>query len=129
MSTEESNIRTLIQHWHDATAQGDVDAVLALMSEDVEFFVAGKAPMKGRDAFAAGLRGLLKTHRIVSSGDVLEVQVSGDLAFAVSLLTVRIVATDTGEETPRSGHALSVFRRQSDGGWLLVRDANLLPPA
>ena len=129
MGSEEANIRHLIQRWHDATAQGDVDAVLALMSEDVEFFVAGKEPMKGRDAFAAGLRGLLKTHRIVSSGDVREVQVSGDLAFAVSLLTVRIITTGTGEESMRSGHALSVFRRQSDGGWLLVRDANLLPSA
>ena len=128
MSSEELNIRSLIQHWHDATAQGDVDAVLALMSEDVEFFVAGKAPMKGRDAFATGLRGLLRTHRIVSSGDVREVQVSGDLAFAVSLLTVRIIPTGSGEESTRSGHALSVFRRQSNGGWLLVRDANLLPP-
>lgn len=127
MSTDEADVRALIHRWHDATARGDVDAVLALMSEDVEFFVAGKAPMKGRDAFAIGLRGLLETHRIVSSGDVREVQVSGDLAFAVSLLKVRIVATDTGGETLRSGHALSVFRRQSDGGWLLIRDANLLP--
>jgi uncharacterized protein (TIGR02246 family) len=127
MANEEANIRALIQHWHDATAQGDVDAILALMSEDVEFFVAGKEPMKGRDAFATGLCGLLKTHRIVSSGDVREVQVSGDLAFAVSLLTVRIIATVSGEETVRSGYALSVFRRQSDGSWLLVRDANLLP--
>ena len=129
MSTDEADVRALIQRWHDATAQGDVDAVLALMSEDVEFFVAGKAPMKGRDAFAAGLRGLLKTHRIVSSGDVREVQVSGDLAFAVSLLTVRIIPTSSGEESLRSGYALSVFRRRSDGDWLLVRDANLLPPA
>lgn len=127
MSTDEADVRALIQRWHDATARGDVNAVLALMSEDVEFFVAGKAPMTGRDAFAAGLRGLLETHRIVSSGDVREVQVSGDLAFAVSLLKVRIVATDTGGETLRSGHALSVFRRQSDGNWLLIRDANLLP--
>jgi uncharacterized protein (TIGR02246 family) len=127
MSTDEADVRALIHRWHDATARGDVDAVLALMSEDVEFFVAGKAPMKGRDAFAIGLRGLLETHRIVSSGDVREVQVSGDLAFAVSLLAVRIIATDTGGETLRSGHALSVFRRQSDGGWLLIRDAILLP--
>lgn len=127
MGTDEAGIRALIERWHGATARGDVDAVLALMAEDVEFFVAGRDPMKGRDAFAAGLRGLLKTHRIVSSGDVREVQVSGDLAFAVSLLTVRIIAASAGEETVRSGYALSVFRRQADGGWLLIRDANLLP--
>jgi uncharacterized protein (TIGR02246 family) len=134
MSSDEADIRALIQRWHEATALGDVDAVLALMSEDVEFFVAGKQSMKGRAAFAAGLRGLLKTHRIVSSGDVREVQVSGDLAFAVSLLHVRIIATDAGGEdvggeSVRSGHALSVFRRQADGSWLLIRDANLLPSA
>jgi uncharacterized protein (TIGR02246 family) len=129
MSRDEADIRALIQRWHEATARGDVDAVLALMSEDVEFFVAGKEPMKGRAAFATGLRGLLRTHRIVSSGDVREVQVSGELAFAVSLLHVRIIATDTGGESVRSGHSLSVFRRQADGSWLLIRDANLLPSA
>jgi uncharacterized protein (TIGR02246 family) len=129
MSSDEADIRALIQRWHDATARGDVDAVLALMSEDVEFFVAGKEPMKGRAVFAAGLHSLLKTHRIVSSGDVREVQVSGDLAFAVSLLQVRIIANDSGRESLRSGHALSVFRRQADGSWLLIRDANLLPAA
>jgi uncharacterized protein (TIGR02246 family) len=129
MGSDEADIRALIQRWHDATALGDVDAVLALMSEDVAFFVAGKEPMKGRAAFAAGLRGLLKTHRIVSSGDVREVQVSGDLAFAVSLLQVRIIPNDAGNESVRSGHAMSVFRRQANGGWLLIRDANLLPSA
>ena len=134
MSSDEADIRGLIQRWHEATARGDVDAVLALMSEDVEFFVAGREPMKGRAAFATGLRGLLRTHRIVSSGDVREVQVSGDLGFAVSLLHVRIIATDAGGEdaggeSVRSGHALSVFRRQADGSWLLIRDANLLPSA
>ena len=129
MSSDEADIRALIQRWHEATARGDVDAVLALMSEEVEFFVAGKEPMKGRAAFATGLRGLLRTHRIVSSGDVREVQVSGDLAFAVSLLHVRIIATDAGGESVRSGHSLSVFHRQADGSWLLIRDANLLPSA
>jgi uncharacterized protein (TIGR02246 family) len=127
MGSDEATIRALIQRWHEATARGDVDAVLALMSDDVEFFVAGKEPMKGRAAFAAGLRGLLKTRRIVSSGDVREVQVSGDLAFAVSLLHVHIIPNDAGKESTRSGDALSVFRRQADGGWLLIRDANLLP--
>jgi uncharacterized protein (TIGR02246 family) len=127
MGSDEATIRALIQRWHEATARGDVDAVLALMSDDVEFFVAGKEPMKGRAAFAAGLRGLLKTRRIVSSGHVREVQVSGDLAFAVSLLHVHIIPNDAGKESTRSGDALSVFRRQADGGWLLIRDANLLP--
>lgn len=126
MNTDESAIRALIEQWHDATAEGDVDAVLGLMSEDVEFLVPGREPMRGRDAFEAGLRGLLENHRVHSRGDVQEIEISGDLAYAVNLLTVRVRAVDTGQENVRSGYALSVFRKQPNGAWLLIRDANLL---
>jgi len=124
---DETSIRALIERWHSATAEGDVDTVLTLMSDDVEFLVPGKDPMRGRSVFGAGLRALLKTHRIQSSGDVQEIQVSGDLAFALTRLMVRVIPRGTGEEGARSGYALSVFRRQRNGSWLLIRDANLLP--
>jgi uncharacterized protein (TIGR02246 family) len=125
--SDDDRIRTLIQHWHDATAAGDVDAVLALMSEDAEFIVPGRAPIKGRAAFETGLRALLQTHRIESSADIEDVQVTGDAAFAVSRLAVQVIPTDANSEaSSRSGYALSIFARQANGDWLLVRDANLL---
>lgn len=34
---------------------------------------------KGRSTFEKGLRGLLKSHRVESTGDVQEIQVSDDL--------------------------------------------------
>ena len=129
MTSDEKSIRALIERWHGATAAGDIESVLALMSDDVEFLVPGKEPMKGRSAFEAGLRRLLETHRIRSSGVVQEVQVSDGLAFAVTLLTVRVAPLGASEENVRSGYSLSVFRRQREGDWLLVRDANLLPPS
>ena len=128
MISDEENIRALIQRWHSATAEGDVDTVLTLMAEDVEFLVPGKEPMRGRPAFASGLRALLKTNRIHSSGDVQEIQVSGDLAVAVTRLQVRVIPLDAGaQEHARSGYAMSVFHRQRDGDWLLIKDANFLP--
>ncbi|WP_133479216.1 YybH family protein [Cognatilysobacter segetis] len=126
MTSDETAIRALIWQWHDATAVGDVDAVLSLMAKDVQFLVPGREPMLGRDAFEDGLRSLLKTHRIRSSGDVREVQVSGDLAFVTARLTVRIEPLEGGGASERSGYALSVFRRMADGSWQLIRDANLL---
>ncbi|GAB1594721.1 YybH family protein [Lysobacter claricitrinus] len=126
--SDETLIRALIQRWHAATAAGDVDTVLTLMTEDAEFIVPGKPPMKGRRAFETGLRSLLQTHRITSSGDVQEVRVSGDLAFAVTRLSVRVAPIEgDGNGTSRSGYALSIFARQPNGDWQLVRDANLLP--
>jgi uncharacterized protein (TIGR02246 family) len=130
LNADERRIRDLIAQWHRATAAGNVDAILRLMSEDVVFLVPGKPPMQGRDQFEKGLRGLLKSHRIESSGKIEEVRVAGDLAYSWTTLTVRITPLSGGDGMERSGSALSVFRKQANGtSWLLVRDANLLPPA
>ena len=88
MSTDEQAIRNLVEQWHRATAAGDVDTVLRLMAEDVVFLMAGKPPMKGRSTFEQGLRGLLTSHRVDSRGEVQEVEVSDDLAYCWTLLTV-----------------------------------------
>jgi len=80
VSTDEQAIRDLIAHWHRATAAGDVDAILPLMAEDAVFLVPGGPPMRGRGAFEQGLRGVLASHRIESTGDIQELEVSGDLA-------------------------------------------------
>jgi uncharacterized protein (TIGR02246 family) len=129
MNSDEQSIRALIQRWHDATARGDVATVLSFIDEDAEFLVAGREPMRGRAAFEDGVRSLLQTHRIVSQGEVREVQVSGDLAVAVTHLAVRIEPRGDGAPMERSGYAMSVFRRGDGGRWRLVRDANLLDPA
>jgi uncharacterized protein (TIGR02246 family) len=128
MSTDEQAIRDLIAHWHRATAAGDVDAILPLMAEDAVFLVPGGPPMRGRSAFEQGLRGVLASHRIDSSGDIQELQVSGDLAYCWNALEVRITPLAGGDPLERSGNALTVFRKQSNGSWVLFRDANLLPP-
>lgn len=128
MSEDEKAIRSVIARWHDATAQGDVDSILELMSEDVVFLVAGSEPMRGRQAFADGLRSLLKTHRIESTGVVQEVVVSGGLGYSWTQLTVTMTARAGGEPVVRKGSTLSVFRKQPGGAWVMVRDANLLAP-
>jgi uncharacterized protein (TIGR02246 family) len=81
MSSAEQAIRELITEWHDATASGKVDAILELMSEDVVFLVAGQPPVRGRQSFEKSLRGLLKQHRIESTSEVQEIEVSGDWAY------------------------------------------------
>jgi uncharacterized protein (TIGR02246 family) len=126
MSADEQAIRSLVATWHSATAAGDIESVLKLMAEDVVFLAAGQPPMKGRSAFEKGLRGLLDSHRIVSTGEVQEVEVSGSLAYCWSVLNVEITPIAGGSKAVRSGSAMSILRKQPDGSWLVVRDANLL---
>ena len=129
MDPDQQAIREVLALWHRATAAGDVNTVLALMAEDVVFLVAGHPPMRGRAAFEQGLRALLAQHQIESTGEIQEVDVSGDLAYAWSMLTVHIVPLAGGNATIRTGNALSILRKQGDGSWVVVRDANLLSAA
>jgi uncharacterized protein (TIGR02246 family) len=129
MNTDEQTIRNLVSLWHRATASGDVDTILTLIAKDAVFLVAGQPPMRGRDAFERGLRDLLMHHRVESSWDVQEVEVSGNLAYCWTHLQVRVISLAGGEPTAREGSALSILRKQSDGSWILIRDANLLSAA
>jgi uncharacterized protein (TIGR02246 family) len=129
---DEQAIRDLIALWHTATARGDVDTVLTLMDENAVFLVTGQPPMRGRDGFERGLRGLLKTHRIESSSDIQEIEVSGSLAYCWSQLTVKVIELGDGgggSTNTRQGNALSILHKQADGHWRLVRDANMLAAA
>jgi uncharacterized protein (TIGR02246 family) len=129
MSTDEQAIRDLVALCHRATAAGDVDTVLGFMAEDVVFLVAGQPPMRGRGAFERALRDLLAEHRIESTGEVQEVEVSAGLAYCWTNLTVRVVPLRGGTASIRAGSAVSILRRRSDGSWVVTRDANLLSPA
>ena len=128
MNTDEQAIRDLVARWHRATAAGDVDTVLGLMADDVVFLVPGQPPMKGRSSLECGLRALLTQHRIESTGEVREVEVSGSLAYCWTDLNVRVVPLSGGDAKVRSGSALSILRKQATGSWVLARDANLLAP-
>ena len=125
MGTEEQAIRKLVADWHSSTAAGNVDAILPLMANDVVFFVAGQTPF-GRETFEKGLRSILHTHRIESSGEIKEIQVSGDMAYCWSHLNVSVYPLSGSAPTIRSGNALSVLRKQPSGTWQITRDANML---
>jgi uncharacterized protein (TIGR02246 family) len=126
MSNDEQAIRDLVALWHSATARGDVDTILGLMAEDVVFLVVGKEPMRGRRAFEQSLRALLEQYRIESSGEIQEIEVSGNLAYSWCKLKVQIIPLSAGPSPVREGSTLSILRKESEGSWVIVRDANLL---
>jgi uncharacterized protein (TIGR02246 family) len=125
-SGDEAAIRAVVEAWHRATSAGDVARILPLMAEDAVFLAPERPPMRGRGTFERALATLLETHTIASSGEVREVGISGDLAYSWTELTVTTTPLDGRLPTKHSGPALSVFRKQPDGRWLLVRDANML---
>jgi uncharacterized protein (TIGR02246 family) len=128
MATDEQQIRNLMAEWSRRTADGDVEGVLALMTDDAVFLTPGNPPMT-KAGFEAGFRSFAGKVEIEATQDVKDLQVSGDLAYAWSHLSVVMTNTETGGRTERVGHVLTVFRKSPAGKWLLARDANLLGTA
>ncbi len=124
MSQDEKAIRGLVAQWMAATARGDIEAVLNLMTDDALFLVPGQAPMD-KAGFANAARAAAGSQAVIEGkSDIGDIMVDGDMACMWSHLTV--VVTPPGASAVRhEGHTLTVLRRIS-GRWLLARDANLL---
>lgn len=121
---DEKEIRELIDTWMQATKDGEVEAVLGLMSDDAVFLVAGKPP-SGKEEFRSN------SEKLAASGitfdgksEIVELNVLGDWAYMITKLAV---STNQAGKAPvnRSGHTLTILKKQN-GKWVLARDANLL---
>jgi uncharacterized protein (TIGR02246 family) len=126
MDKDEQAIRDLISTWLRATRAGEVETVLQLMTPDVVFLVAGQPALQGREAFEQALRGTLATHAIDSSSEIEEICVAGDMAYCRTRLSVTVTSKHGATPMQRTGHTLSILRKDADGKWQLARDANLL---
>ena len=126
MQNDEQAIRELVAEWHKAAAAGDLAKLLGLMAEDVVFYLVGQPPMRGREAFAAGFRSAIERFRIASTATIEEMQVLSNFAHLASYLTVTMTPLQGGSVMHRSGYTLTIMRKESDGRWVLYRDANML---
>ena len=126
--SDEAEIRALVQTWQSATQAGDTEAVLRLMTDDVVFLVPGRPPMHKAE-FAALSRVPPGSPRPKFEGasEIQEVQVSGDMAYLWTRLSVTVTPPGASQPMERAGHTLTILRRVG-GKWLLARDANLLSP-
>jgi uncharacterized protein (TIGR02246 family) len=126
MTDDERAIRQLIDAWLAASKAGDTATVLSLMTDDAVFMVAGQKPF-GKAAFMAASEGQ-KNVDIDGKSDILELQVLGDWAFLRTHLEVTVTPKDGSPPMRRAGNTLTILRKETDGRWLLARDANLLVP-
>lgn len=123
---DEQQIRDLITTWLRVSAEGDISQILPLMTEDVVFLVAGQPPMRGREAFAASFAGWQGKFSLETDCEIQEIQVSGNLAYSWTKLSVTMTPVAVGPANRRSGNTLTVLRKNAEGDWQIFRDANLL---
>lgn len=111
-----------------ATQDGDIETVLSLMTEDFVFLVPGQQPF-GKDVFRTASEkmkaGESNRERFEGAGEIEELIILDNWAFARARLEVRTISGQDSEASQRSVYTLSIFRK-GQGKWRLARNANLL---
>ena len=123
MADEEHAIRDLVATWMKASETGALSTVLSLMADDVIFMVPGREPFGKEEFRAASER--MKNVRLAGTSDIREIKVLGDWAYIRNYIEITVMPPN-GAPMQRRGYTLSILRKQSDGKWVLWRDANLV---
>jgi len=119
---ERQRIESVIDAELEATADGEIDRLLALLAEDA-LFLPPDLPSIGGEELHAWLREFLEQWRIEWLGyrhD--ESEICGDLAFHRFSYSWRLEPKRGGQLQVSHGKGLHVLRRSTDGDWKIARE-------
>jgi uncharacterized protein (TIGR02246 family) len=130
MTSDEQEIRRLVDTWMSATKAGDIETILSLMAEDAVFLRSAHPSLIRRAEFAAAAKAPAdqKPPQFDGTSDIQEIKVLGEWAFMWSKLSVVVTPPGGGPSKTRAGYTLSILKKEN-GKWVLARDANMLMPA
>src|SRR3954465_10835813 len=131
MSTDEQQIRTLIEHWAEAVHRGDLATVLAGHAQDIVMFDVPPPyeGVRGIDAYRESWPPFFEWQRqgAVFEIESLDVTASEDVAYAHALLrcgTPRHLA-----DKPENRLRLTLGLRKENGRWVVAHEHHSFPDA
>lgn len=115
-------IRKALSSWTEEFNAGDKARICDLFARDLRYDYRG-FPERGYDDICSLLHRSLseRDKKFAYSLDIKEIMVSGDLAVVRLVWTLQVYATGGTAPVETREHGIDVFRRQSDGGWKIVR--------
>ncbi len=125
MTPDEQAIRAVHAAWMDAVNAGDLEQLLALMTDDVVFLNPGQEPL-GRDGFPDRFTAGHRQFDLRCISELEEVEVAGEIAYTLCRDRLSLRPRAGGPAKALTGHRMTIYRKQPDGRWLLARDAHTL---
>lgn len=113
-------------------AAKDVEKIKAHYADDAVMYIPGQAPFEGIDAIMADYKAYAAdaAGKYAPGAETTHVSSGGDVAYG----EVKYQSTFTNPKTKvvetQDRYNLTVYKKQADGGWKVVRDVNVpLPKA
>jgi ketosteroid isomerase-like protein len=106
-----------------AINSNDLDAILAVLTDDVVFMPPGSPRLVGKPAVRSWAGGYLDAYASQWDKTMIEFVVMGDWAFEQYAYTSTEIPRGGGLEVRDTGKGLIIYRRDADGTWRVARDA------
>jgi len=127
VGTDERAIHEAHSTWITAVNAGDLVRLLSLVADDVVFLNPGHEAC-GREGFSTGFTAAHQQAHIHCVSELQDVEIVGQVAYTLSRDTLSMTPRAGGKPMQFTGDRLTVYRQQTDGRWLLARDAHTLSP-
>ena len=93
-------------------------------ADDVVVMMPGMAAMRGRTAVQEGFKGMMNSMSIKAAKfNTEDVMVAGDMAVETGTYTMTMQPAK-GKAMDDKGKYMTVWKKQADGSWKIVRDIN-----
>ncbi len=135
-TTDVAAVRAVIEAanatWATSLVAADVPAILANYADDGVMMQSGMPAVSGRAAIEEAMKGMVAAMKVDSAAFTMnDLKVSGDLA--VETGSYRMTMTPTGGAPMNdAGKYVTVWQKQADGSWKVIRDisnSDVAPPS
>ena len=116
-------IRRTNDFYAEMLVAGDVDTLMTLYDENAVLLPPNESPLHGKPAIRASWEAFFADWDTVEARSVIdEIMVFGDWAYGHGHYRGRSRSKDGGAEVSEALKFSGLWRRKSDGGWVIARD-------
>lgn len=114
-------IRKLAKDWNAGWDKGDVEVLLSLYTDTPILLPQGQPPVAERDAIRSQYLALFKEFTVKGTGEVMEIEISGELGYFWIRYTITATPKTGGEQVSSKGKSVFIVKRQKDNSWKIDR--------
>lgn len=121
ISDDITAIKELLQAWHNGWQTSDIEALLALFTEDAILMPQGRRVVKGKDAIRSLYEAFFTAYTVQGECDLQDIEVCGDLGYFWVTYTLTATPKGKGEVIKENSKSVFILRCQVGTGWKIAR--------
>ncbi len=120
VEADKEAIKKITDDFNAAINAGNIDKLVSLYTDDAVRIPPNKPALVGKEAIRSLFQEQLDQFTVQNEGVIVDLKVSGDLAFVRGSWTSINTPKTGGEPLKDNGSFVSVFQKQPEGSWKVI---------